>query len=217
MHSMNKYLSIVYSKFLYQYREILTPVFVIITCIILLLFILIPQAKLWYSNQEKIALSRKTIEVLVKNLETMKIVDESELDRQLYILSRIFPVDKDYFGFSSAIADAAIRSQVSLGDYSLEVGDLTNNTPEKNSSLHLNLSLSNGIHDVNQFLKILKTEAPLSEVINIQTTDNLTTLTIIMPYKPFPQISFRKNDIIQSLSDKERLQIQSLSTYVKTQ
>jgi hypothetical protein len=127
----------------------------------------------------------------------------------LQLVNQALPSEKDFSGVLNAISSSALSANVILGDYAFEVGNLSD-TQEKNTQLQIDLSINGGINDVKRFMAELRNQFPLSDITDIEISANRSILTAVFYYKPFPKVTFKEDDVLMPLSQKDQDVLQSL-------
>src|SRR3989344_4244037 len=142
------YRSIWIYYFKYKDTVIFTvSVFSLIILISVFLFwkVILPQVQSWFSIQNEVAATRERIKNIQDNIALLSNLNSAELDQYFATSVAAFPPDKDYFGILSAVSSSAIETNVSLEDYSFEVGALKSESSEDSIPVKLSIQLNNEI------------------------------------------------------------------------
>lgn len=203
-------------RFLYiRYKEYLLPVGVIIACILLFVFVIIPQFQNLLDAQQQAKIESNKLAVLRNNLNLLTNLSEPQLDSQLKVVTKVMPPEKDFGGILNGISLAANKAGVSLGDYEFQVGNI--NKPalivQAYPSLEIILTINGGIADVGRFLEELYKTAPLCEITNIKVNSSDSQVTALFFYRPFPPIGFNDTAPIETISPQGVSTINNLSTW----
>lgn len=203
-------------KFLYEkHKEFIIPVVVIIVCFILLIKFVIPQFQRLFTLSNEAKKDSTRILVLKNNLNVLSTLTDSVLDSQLQIVNFALPTNKDFIGIINAISYASSFAGVSVGEFQLQIGDLS--TPptdtEKFSSISLNLSVEGSIDDVKKFIEVLSTTLPLSEVTSINIGNASSSVAINFYYKPFPPVAYSDSAPINPIPEAKLKLINELSNF----
>ena len=185
-----------------RYKSYTVPVVVLIVCFFIFIGFIIPQMQSWFSLQSDITAEQNKIVTLNQNLTFASKLDPITLTHNLALASNAIPQSKDFERVLNAVSDAAVLSNVSLGDYSFAVGDLSISTVNQ-SNLQIIVTINGGIADVQKYLLHLKSEFPLSEVTDVRVNPTASTLTVIFYYKTIGKISFDDTLPLLPLSKKE--------------
>lgn len=202
--------------FLYRrYKEYLLPVGVIFTCILLFLFLIIPQFQSFLDTQQQAKVESSKLLILKNNLSLLTNIDESQMDSQLQIVSTVLPSNKDFSGILDGISVAANKAGVFLGDYEFQVGDISKPsvTIQSFPFLQLSLTITGGESGVTRFMAELYKTAPLAEITSVKITSTESQITALFYYKPFPPIGFNDNAPINPVSAQELSVINTLSSW----
>ena len=189
----------------FKYKIYFVPIGALLVAVILLLYLIIPEVQQWYADQSKIASLVGKISVLNQSLNTVNNIGSKDLDTQLQTASSALPSGKDFIGVLNAISSAAQASGTSVGDYGFQVGDISKSQIPKDTFLEISVNLNGNVDHIRQFITSLKNQFPISRITQVNVSGNKTaTISIIFFYKPFPQISFTGDDVLQPLTVKEQ-------------
>lgn len=190
----------------YHYRAYITPVVVISMCVFLVWMVIVPQMSQWQRMREEEKRTQEKVKRLTQTTQFFSTLEDTVLESQFQTLAKALPAEKDFAGVINAISQAARESNVSLGDFFFEVGNLSTPSAQKEvaSVPHLSIQLSIDGSDaaVNHFMNVLGNTFPLSEVLSIQRTGKTTALQTVFYYKPY---------VPQGLSDVEDVTATALS------
>lgn len=203
-------------KFLYAgYKEFAIPVVVIIVCFILLLKFIIPQFQALFTLSSEAKKDSSRIPVLKNNFNFLSTLTDSALDPQLQIVNFALPTNKDFIGIINAISYASSFAGVSVDDFQLQIGDLSQAATDTStfSSISLNLSVNGSIDDINKFIKALYTTLPLSEITSINVGNTSSSIAINFSYKPLPPVAYNNSTPINPIPTSRLELINTLSNF----
>lgn len=213
---MKNNLDIATIKFLYEkYKDYIVSVSIIFVCFILFLNVIIPQFQRFLDLREESEAEFKKLNILRENFNILSNLDESSVDINLGKASSALPNVKDFAGILNGVSIAAEKSNVFLGDFDFQVGDISkvssgiNNFP----SLQLNLTLNSGVTDTMRFIKELYRTVPLSEVTEVQINGSRSQLSTVFYYKPFPPANISDTVPIIPFSAKGSQIIKDISSW----
>lgn len=189
----------------YRYREYFIHIFVIVVCIGLTAYFIVPQVVTFGQERSKEAAYEEKIALLEKNLATLNRLDGESLAEQFHTASQALPMTKDFVGVLESIAAASRIARVSVDDYSFEIGDLSTESAKLTAAkpfLQLSLTITGDSGGANRFIKALLEQLPLSEVISLSTGEKSSSLTTVFYYKPFV-IASKGFDLTKPLSPLE--------------
>ena len=187
----------------HKYKEFLLPVGIIFACILLFVFVIIPQFQNMLDSQQQAKAETGKLEILRNNLNLLTNLDQAQLDSQLQVASSALPSGKDFFGILTGISAAANNAGVTLGDYSFQVGNITNPASggiQSFPSLEVDLTVNGGTKGVTEFMSQLYKTVPLSEVTNVVLSNTSSQLTVLFYYRPFPPLGFNDSAPVQVIS-----------------
>lgn len=180
------------------------PVIIIITCAILFWQFVIPQFRALFIAQEEIRQAKQRLQALKENLSILTNTDEKSLDAQLKILNLALPPDKDFSAVLNSIYLTSQKTGVSLGSFSLQIGELLDTKKNSDSSvISLSIPINAGVTAVNSFVEIIGKTFPLSEVALIKIGNITSTIRLSFYYKPLGPYSYEADTRIISLNQKE--------------
>lgn len=202
--------------FLYRkYKQFLLPMGVILACIVLFIFVIIPQFQNLLDNQKQAKIESEKLLVLKNNLNLLTNLNESQVDSQLKVVSRALPPEKDFGGILNAISYSANKAGVSLGDFQFQVGEITKPPLNVSSfpSLEIKLAINGGTEGVLRFLNELYKSVPLSEAISIKASNTVSEITAIFYYKPFPPLTISESSPMSPISSQSLSIIGNISSW----
>lgn len=171
-----------------SYKDNILPLAVILICIIVLFFVVVPQFQQYLNSNAQFKQETQKLEILKNNYNFLSNLDEGKSDKDLETLSQALPSNKDFAGIMNAISVAASKTGVSIGDFNFSLGDLNKATVVTSSypSIKISINLGANVQSISKFIEELYKTVPLSEVVSIKTSNNVSDLEILFYYKPFP-------------------------------
>lgn len=171
-----------------SYKDNILPLAVILICIVVLFFVVVPQFQQYLNSNEQYKHEAQKLEVLKNNYNFLSNLDDAKSDKDLETLSQVLPSNKDFVGIMNAISAAASKTGVSIGDFDFSLGDLNKAviTTSSYPSIKIDINLGANALSISKFIKELYKTVPLSEIVSIKTTNNVSDLEILFYYKPFP-------------------------------
>lgn len=203
-------------KFLYEKnKEFIIPVAIIIVCFILLIKFIMPQFQALFTLGNDAKKDSSKIIVLKNNFNLLSALTDSTLDPKLQIVNAALPTNKDFIGIINAISYASSIAGVNVGDFQLEIGDLSKAAIDtgKLSSISLNLSINGSIEATNKFIKALYATFPLSEVTSINLGNTSSNVAINFYYKPLPPVAYNESSPINPIPNSKLELIDKLSNF----
>jgi len=191
-------------KFIFDRNKFyILPCLIIFACIILFFQFVIPQLKSLIAAREQVKKASLTLAVLKENLNVLVNTNENSLDAQLKILNLALPLDKDFTGILSSIYYTSQETGVSLGAFSLRIGDL--GKEEKNdkfSTITLSVPVNSDVAGVISFVEKISKTVPLSEVTLIKIGEITSTINLSFYYKPLGIAGIKEDIRINPLPQK---------------
>lgn len=201
----------------FRYKEFITPVSVILVCLITVWIVILPQIQNWFAMRDEIATDTQQLSVLKQNLNAVTIMNDGNLDTLLQIASNALPADKDFAAIVNALTSAALQAGTQIGNYNFQIGDLSDTItpgPRRTSQqpdLELVISLPGNLSTTKSFVANLRRELPLSDVTSVsQNADNTVTVRVVFYYAPLPKIAFNDTVPLPVVSGKDEAFLKSL-------
>lgn len=191
-------------KFIFERNKpYILPSIIIMVCIVLFFQFVIPQFRILQSAQEEAKQASLNLQTLKENLNILTNIDEKSLDEKLKILNLALPLSKDFSGILNSIYYASQKTGVSLGDFSLQIGDL-HDTKKKDDypSIDLIVPVTANAKGVNNFVAILNKTVPLSEVTVIKIRNVSSSIKLSFYYKSLGFSNLKEDIRISPLTQK---------------
>ncbi len=195
-------------------KPYILPIIIILTCIILIWQFVIPQFKTLLTAQEDVRQASLRLQTLKENLNALTNIDEKSLDAQLRVLNLALPQDKDFSAILNSIYHASQKTNVSLGNFSLQIGDILSTDKKDNpSTISLSIPVNASIAALNNFAETISKTVPLSEITLIKIRDRTSVIKLSFYYKPLDLSNFKEDARIIPISQKGLTLINSLSGF----
>lgn len=200
----------------YQYKAQIISAAIILICVLLFLFLIAPQIQNVLSIRSQEEEHRQKIAILKDNIAFLKRLDDATLSSQTQLVSKALPPEKDFITILSTLSRVADSANVSLGDFSVTIGDIAPNASQTTGgkpSVEISLTIRGGKIAIEHFLSSLAQQMPVSEVINMSGGSRDTSLLIDFYYRPLPSITFRDDAHIAEQSKADRQLLETLKTW----
>lgn len=190
MQNINQNIDLNTLKFLYErYRDFLLPFIVVLVSIFLFLKVVLPSFFDLFQASEKQQAELLVLRNLENKLNFLEATDPSTIDSQLKIASKALPIDKDFEGFLNAISDASGKSGVSIASFKFSVGNLSGEAEQTAGesqfpSIEIELAINGSSYDVSRFIERLNKTLPISQIKEISSAEELSSIKISFFYKP---------------------------------
>ena len=191
-------------KFIFERNKpYILPSIIIVICIALFLQFVIPQFKILSLAQEEARLASLKLQILKENLNVLTNTDEKSLDSRLKILNLALPLNKDFGGILNSIYYASQKTGVSLGSFSLQIGELADTKKSVDfPSISLTIPISANAPAVNSFVEVLSKTVPISEVTIIKIRNVASSIKLSFYYKPLGFTNLKEDARINPISQK---------------
>lgn len=203
-----------------NYYSLLILSATIVVCMFLIFGFIIPQIQSYFSIREEVASLNSEIRTINENINFMNNLDKTLLNSQLQTATSALPSDKDFAGILNAIASAAIRSGVSVSDFSFRLDEnsssangVKNGSPAGPLLINLSVDIKGSVSGWKKFLTEIYEKVPLVEITDIKGDSDSLTVGMRFYYKPLPKIAFKESEPITPVADSKQALIRKLSSW----
>ncbi|MBA3724507.1 MAG: hypothetical protein H0W89_06530 [Candidatus Levybacteria bacterium] len=207
-----------------EYFSIALTSLTVIGCLVLVFNVIIPQFAGWFSIREEIIATRARIAILESNINFMNNLDRNALNTQLDTATTALPTEKEFGPMLDALSAAAVSSGVSLNDFSFQVGNVASSSGQAADARHkdvaaikITLVATGPIANVKKFISNLEKSIPVTEVVNIDGSNQTVSLSIQFYQKNVPQIDIQADKPLAPLSAEKTALIQDLAKWKRSQ
>ncbi|HSW96770.1 MAG TPA: hypothetical protein VLF89_03015 [Candidatus Saccharimonadales bacterium] len=199
-------------KLLYfQYRDFFVPVITIFVCIVVCLYVIVPQIQSYFALQNQFLQDQQQLQVLQQNFQKVTGLSDQQLNTNFNTTTAALPELKNATVVLNTISKAASVSNISLKDYTFAVGVLTKT--KSSLPLHVTLSVNGNKDKLQKFVQQLSVSLPLSEITSIDIQDNDATINIVFYMQAASQSSINTSDPLQLLTNEDRSTLDLLSSW----
>lgn len=198
-----------------HYKDYFLPVGVILACVLVVFFVVIPQFQQYLGLQEELKSQMQKLDVLKSNYSFLSNLDSSKSNTDFSALTLALPSGKDFAGIMNAVSYASAKTGVAVGDFEFSVGSLSGGAEGISAypSIKIDINLVGNTQSIVQFIQELYKTAPASEITNIKTGGNSGSITILFYYKPFFQQNVNDSAPITVLSARDLALIKTVSSW----
>jgi Tfp pilus assembly protein PilO len=198
-----------------HYKDYLLPLGVILACVLMVIFVIVPQFEQYFSLQDQLKIETQKLTVLKSNYLFLSNLDNASATSDLNTLSLALPQNKDFAGIMNSISFVSAKTGVSVGDFEFSVGNLSNAAAGVISypSISIDVNLVGSTQAIMQFITELYKTAPASEVTNIKIGGHAGSITVLFYYKTFSLQNVDQTVPIVALSAKDTQLIKDVSTW----
>ncbi len=201
----------------YKNKDYIVPIGVIFASLLLFLFVIVAQIQDFFSVQAEVSVTKERISVLRSNLDILAKLDDSSLDNELKLALVALPTGKNFSGILNAVTAASRNANVLLNDFSFEVGELSSSSARVSAqaplTLNLSLNIQGGVLGTQKLIHELAKTMPISQVLDVNIQNNLSTLVTNFYYKPFTPIRVDYATAILPFSKEDTQAIKALSSF----
>ncbi len=194
------------------YYSLSVIILIVLLSLIFIFNIIIPQFENWLSIRREVVATQERIRIINGNINFMRNIDKSILERQSDTALSALPVENDFGPILETISSSAVSSNISLDDFSFTIGG----NPSVNQGLSfiaITLIVHGNLNGIQNFIKELEGRLPLSQVSQIEGNAQFASIRIQFYRKEFPTILVRDDDPMQPLSDKKIELLKKLSEW----
>lgn len=192
----------------------------IIVCFLLILQIIIPQAQDWFTIRDEAIATRQKISIIQGNSTFMLTLNKSILERNRQLAIHALPAQKDFGEIVNAIAIAAVKSGVSVDDFSFSLGLVSSTSAElkkhpemKDPVTKLRLSLRGDINKLKSFIVETSEKLPISQVESLEMSNGGIYISLVFYSKPYVAPRISEDDPIRPLSPENNSIFTKLSKW----
>lgn len=199
----------------YRYKGYLISAAIIFICLLLFLFLIIPQIQTVLSLRSQEEQYRQKITILKENIAFLNRLDDASLNSQTQLVSIALPPEKDFVSILYALSTAAENASVSLSDFAFAIGEMSSSAIPAGTrpSIEIEVGIRGDTAGIKRFLSTLSSLIPVSEVERIEGSANSSTIGINFYYRPLPPITFKDDARISAQSAKEQELLKTLATW----
>ncbi|HYM64972.1 MAG TPA: hypothetical protein VES68_00585 [Candidatus Sulfotelmatobacter sp.] len=206
-------------SFFREYRDFIFPSIVILGSFLVLFLVVIPQLNQYFDSSKKLSDETQKLNLLKNNYNFLSNLDENKTNADLKILSKVLPPNKDFTGILNAISLVSSKTNVSIGNFSFSLGDLSKVYQEGNltaPSIKIEVNLGGNAQSIVKFMNELNKTAPLSQTSIIKGSGELYLLTISFYYKPFPPQNISDDEAVAPLSSQNNSFLKDIYSWNNT-
>lgn len=204
-----------------KYKTIILPTAILFLSLFVVVRIAIPQIENISQTNQAINQQQVEIENLRKTLETLKDLNDSNLDADLSSAVAALPTSKNIIAIFSSLSDVSSKTNTTIKTFSLKVGDLyskkkntvstgSNSSPFLVVAVNVSAPTSD---DLIRFSSEIQESLPIAEVKNISTNGSEGNFEINFFYKPTNLSAVSLTHNIAPLTPKEEELIKKLSSW----
>lgn len=198
-----------------EQKALLVPVLSIIISIILFLFFLLPQLTAFPAKKTEVDSEEKKLNTIKKATEYARVSNPLIVEEDLKIAGQVLPLEKDFEGVLNAISAAANTSGVVVGQYEFTLNSsaravgLLGGIP----SLTFTVSVDGDPQQILDFANELYKTAPISEITEINYSNNGAAFTILFYYKPLTPAGFEDGSLVRKMTQVEEETITDIKNW----
>jgi len=188
--------------------------------ILTFLYLILPQIRNYFSIREEIQTTRERIAIINNNIRFLSQLDENQLEEDFLLASSALPPERDVASLISAINQAAIMSEITLDDFSFQVGQISSRStevPEDSQKNALVTFTARGdVLQIRDFLTNLQQKIPLLALREIDAqffATGSTQVVITYFYNTFPLITEDGTIPISALSPENEALLEKLRSW----
>ena len=197
-----------------HYKDNILPIAVILVCILIFFFVVIPAFKQFMHTQEQLKIEMQKLDILKNNYNFLLNLEDSQIESDYNLMSRALPSNKDFVRIMNAVSIASQKTGVAVGDFDFSLGNLDKTTDQTLfPSIKININLGGNVQSITKFVTELYKTAPVSEVTTIKATGTFASLEIKFYYKPFPPLNVSSESPIVPYSEQSLSLMKEVSSW----
>lgn len=201
-----------------DYRKFAFPAISIVTSLIVIAAVVIPQSMQLIENQNNITDLQTQIDNLSSKVNTLNSISAPQFESDTAIINKALPGNKDYIDSTSSIQDAIDKTKVTLTGISFAEGQPTGGI----ENYKIKVDLQSSLQSINQFISLINRSPRIMRISRIELTGGqnqaefTATITIsafyALPQKPALTVT----QPVSALTADEQTQILQLEKNFKT-
>lgn len=196
----------------FQYKEFILPCVVIFVCLILFMNIVLPQIKDFFSLQNQLATNKNQLQILQKNFQQITELPDEEMNTDFSLVASALPIDRDPVAILTTISRVASVTNLSLKDYSFEIGKIS--SLNSASIIQIDLSVDGNIQTIRNFIQHLSYGFPLSDVTAVDiVSSSSATIRVSFFAPPFVNRAVDKNEVLKLLTADDKNTLLQLNAW----
>lgn len=192
-----------------NYKKLMIPAALVLSSVIILLFIILPQISSISDQLLIIKNQQEEVSTLKASLNVLTGQPNTELDTGFATSIHALPTGKDIALIFSVLSESATATNIILKEFSLTIGGVHGRAAKLDSGATLpkvNVTASIGgteRRDFVSFASELQKRLPLSELSRLDMSEDSATVEIAFFYKPYDITQTKKLDKILPLSQAD--------------
>lgn len=208
-------------KYIKKYKQDLLSVSLAAAGLVLFFVVLIPQFTGILEFREELDTQSETNNSLRNSVNVLNSLNDTQLDEDYNLVLSALPVSKGIGSVYSALNNAALDSNVSIGSLNLQVGSVYSIEEDPRTRnvdgvpfLNLLVRVNGGsTADTQRFAQVLYEKLPLNEINSIAATNSDGRYDVDFFFKPINTKSFQAQTQIQQLSPSQQELLKTLRSW----
>jgi Tfp pilus assembly protein PilO len=177
----------------------------------------LPHLQTWFSIQNEIKETQNRVTTIRDNIRLIQNTNTVAIDEEYTLAVQALPHDRDFAGILQSIAQASLKSNVEVSDYSFSLGTIVNNKEDISKTKLLpittSIAISGNIDNVMKFTDEIEKELPLVEVKGITYSSGKAEISLSFFIKEFPDLKIINSVPLTQLTQKDRELLNTLRTW----
>ena len=149
-----------------KYKFFIYPLLVVASSIVIILFLIIPQAKVLFTGQGKLNDSQVRLNILEVKVEELESLDKSDLSQKLSLTLTALPTEKDFATLIGIFKNLATTSGMSLTSLHLAGGS------ESQNAFLVKADLIGTTSSIGQLLENIEKSPRVMKVQSVETSSS---------------------------------------------
>lgn len=198
-----------------QYRIFIFPVAVVISCLILIVFIIFPQIMNLIKNYQTEGRLKSRFDTMDSKVQALENVDEKDLSEKLKLALNAYPQDNDFANVAGILQELAGRFGFIIN--SMQVGAVSQADKGSNSQFNVQLDLTGSKVTVNDLMNSIENYPRIMkvnsiELSNAKVSSNVNAVLNIKAYFQSLPTAFGNVDTkLPQITDKDEAVLTSLA------
>ncbi len=200
----------------FENKDYLLPVFAIIVSFFLFFIFIVPQILSFPSRKQDVDAETAKLNKIKESEKILSAANKNLIDSQLKTASKTLPANKAFEDVLNGISTAATLSNSQIESYQFRDQGNALNGNQKFLSLNFNVTIIGNVEQAIEFINQIHKTYPISEAINISSSEGSSTISMLFYYRPFPSIGAEDRTQIRNMSAREKAALVEISKWNDT-
>lgn len=196
---------------IYKYKIFLYPLLVMVCSVIIIIFLIIPQIKIFVLGQDKLSDSKELLNILEVKASELEGLDEVDLSQKLSVALAALPVEKDFASLIGVFKGLATASGMSLTSFHLAgASEPQNSYLVRAELIGSNSSLGQLLNNIEKASRVMRLQTLETSTSGVGNTI-ASTVTVLVFFQPGPKTLGPIDSALPKLSETDKAILAALT------